>query len=498
MRNANYKLMLIALYGAAFLAGFNENMVNMAQMAIMAEFGVDSVASQWLVTGYMIVATVVVMAMAYFYRKFKLRVLFFTAAGLSLAGSLIGLLSVNFPMLLAGRLVQAVGTGMFIPIMMNSILVIVPKEKMGTYLSIGGCMITFGPALAPVVCGSIVTTVGWHYIFAVPVIGMIFFGALAIPSVKNLENSEAHLDVSSVALSIALLFCLSYGLVEITLNFALALVFIALAILFAIAFVLRQLKIEYPLINLTPMKRKRFWPTILMTTVAMMSSFSCSVLIPLYFEGACSLTAQIAGFIMLVPVLGNCACTIFAGRLMDSKGEWPLLPAGFFGVTCGFAILTTTSQSLSIPLVFIGTFLVYACVGLVFSPSQTAGLRHLSREMNPHGVALTNTFVQLAACIGPSLYTGILTSGQIEGAMLGMTEQAATAYGFSNAMVVATIIALLGFMLAFGYSKISDKMAKDSNFTMPSVHKKQVELYEEDKEDDADAQTSEAGQPAAN
>lgn len=489
--------MLVALYGAAFLAGFNENMINMAQIAIMSDFGVDSVTSQWLVTGYMIVATVVVMAMAFFYRRFKLRTLFFTAAGLSLAGSLIGLISPNFPILLAGRLIQAVGTGMFIPIMMNSILVIVPKEKMGTYLSIGGCMITFGPALAPVVCGTIVTAAGWHYIFLVPVIGMITFGAIAIPSVKNLENGTAHLDVLSVIISALLLFCLSYGLVEVTLNIGLALVFLALAILFAIAFVLRQLKCEHPLINLTPMKRKRFWPTILMTTVAMMSSFSCSVLIPLYFEGACGLTAQIAGLLMLVPVLGNCCATIFGGRIMDSKGEWPLLPFGFFGLTCGFSVLMATSQSLSIPLVFVGAFLVYTCTGFVFSPSQTAGLRHLSHEMHPHGVALTNTFVQLAACVGPALYTGILTSGQIEGAMLGMTEEIATAYGFSNAMMVATTIALLGFMLAFGYSRIADKQYK-SAITRSVVHKKQVEPLPEDIEDDEDCHSSAADQPATN
>ena len=139
-------LLLLVLYGAAFLAGFNENLVNMALVSIMADYGVDSVTAQWLVTGYMIVATVVVMCMAFLYRRFHLRTLFFAASALSFAGSAMGLVANGFEMLFAARLVQAVGTGIFIPLMMNTIVAVTPKNKLGTYLSIGGCTITFGPA----------------------------------------------------------------------------------------------------------------------------------------------------------------------------------------------------------------------------------------------------------------------------------------------------------------------------------------------------------------
>ena len=123
---------------------------------------------------------------------------------------------------MAARLVQAVGSGIFIPLMMNTVLVVTPKEKMGTFMSIGGCMITFGPALAPVVCGALVTTFGWHSIFAVPVIAMAVLAVLAIFSVKNLGFSPAHLDIPSVVLSAVFLSLLSFGLVELTIDTPLA------------------------------------------------------------------------------------------------------------------------------------------------------------------------------------------------------------------------------------------------------------------------------------
>ena len=89
-----------------------------------------------------------------------------------------GLVAPSFELLLVARLVQAVGTGIFIPLMMNTILVVTPKNKLGTYLSVGGCMITFGPAFAPVVCGALVTAFGWHSIFVVPIVAMAVLTAL--------------------------------------------------------------------------------------------------------------------------------------------------------------------------------------------------------------------------------------------------------------------------------------------------------------------------------
>lgn len=248
MQGKPLAMLLVVLYASAFLAGFNENLVNMALVSVMGEYGVDSVAAQWLVTGYMIVATIMVMCMAFFYRRFKLRPLYFSAAAFTLVGSLMGLLAPNFELLMAARLVQAVGSGIFIPLMMNTVLVVTPKEKMGTFMSIGGRMITFGPALAPVVCGALVTTFGWHSVFAVPVIAMAVLAVLAIFSVKNLGFSPAHLDIPSVVLSAVFLNLLSFGLVELTIDTPLAVGALVVAVASAALFVRRQLRCEHPLV----------------------------------------------------------------------------------------------------------------------------------------------------------------------------------------------------------------------------------------------------------
>lgn len=443
---------LAVLWAGAFLAGFNENLVNMALVSIMAEFSVDSVTAQWLVTGYMIVATVMVMCMAYLYRRFSLRKLFFTASFASFAGSALGLVSPSFPVLMLARLVQAVGTGMFIPLMMNTVLALTPKHKLGAYMSIGSCMITFGPAFAPVVCGALVTAFGWHSVFFVPLIAIAVIAAAGIRVLENLETSTASLDVASVVLASAMLLCLSYGLAEVSGDLIAGAVALGLCAVCAALFAARQFRCEHPLIDLTPVKSGLFWPSLVLTGIAMISTFSCSVLLPLYFEGACGMTALLAGAVILVPVLVNAATTLFAGRLLDAKGPWPLLPLGYAAACAGFVVMVLFAPSLSAIALFAGTLLVFFGVGLVFSPAQTTGLKTLSAEMNPFGVALSTTVVQVAACIGPSLYTGILSSVQDASLSAGAASAFALASGFSAAMVVAAAIALIGVLLSAWYS----------------------------------------------
>ena len=457
MQGKSLVALLVVLYASAFLAGFNENLVNMALMSIMGEYGVDSVAAQWLVTGYMIVATIVVMCMAFMYRRFKLRPLYFAAAAFTLIGSVMGLFATSFEPLMAARLVQAAGSGIFIPLMMNTALVVAPKRKLGTFLAIGGCVITFGPALAPTVCGALVTSFGWHSVFAVPLAAMAVLALVALFAVKNMGFSPAHLDIPSTVLSAVFLCALSLGLVELTIDVPLAVGSLAVAVATAVLFVLRQLRCEHPLIDLTPMKSRAFWPSVVLTTIAMMGSFSISVLLPLYLEGGTGLTAFAAGLLMLVPVLANAGTTLLGGRIMDARGEWPLLPAGFAVITVGFIVMAALAPAQSLPAAFIAALLIMGGTGFIFSPSQTAGLRTLPQEMNPFGVAISTTFVQIAACIGPSLYTGIMSTAQTGALAAGVDEALATAQGFSIAMVVAACIAAAGCALALVYSRAAVK-----------------------------------------
>jgi len=429
--------MLALFYVAAFVASFNEIIINVAIVDIMDSFGTDSVTTQWLVTGYMIVTVVIVAAIAYLSRRFSLRQLFFAGATCFVAGSLAAIAAPAFPLLLAARLVQAVGSGVFIPTMMNVVMAVAPREKLGTYFSIGSSCIVLGPAFAPVIAGFMVTFAGWRAVFAPGCIVFVILLAIGIRTVRNVgEPERPPLDGFSVATMAAGLVLVSYGLTQITHSPALALGALSFGAVAIALFVRRQNRITDPLLNLRPLKRSGFSLACCLVIIAMMTTFSLSVLLPLYFESVLGLSAFSAGLLMLIPVLVNALTALVGGRILDRFGTWPLLPAGFGLIVAGLVLLAVASLTGGLLPVIAASTLAYAGVGPVFAPSQTAGLRTLDPTENAHGVAIVNVAIQLAGCIGPALYVGIFSS-----------------QGFTASIAVAGVVACMGFLLALYYSR---------------------------------------------
>lgn len=445
--------MLAVLYGSAFVAAFNENIINVALVSIMNEFSVGADIAQWLVTGYMIVTAIVVTITAFLSRRLRLRTLFLLACGMLAGGSIAAIFAPNFAILLVLRLMQSIGTGIFIPIMMSTVLQVAPHNKMGTYLSIGGCMITFGPAFAPVVSGFMVTTFGWRSVFVPPAIIIVILALAGLVCIKNVsEPEDIKLDLVSVALSAAGLFLVVFGLSSLMSNPGLSLGTLAIGLVCVVIFFRRQRTISNPLLNLDPLYNRKFVPACLLVVIGMLTTFSMSVLLPLYFEGALGTTALVAGALLLAPILVNAFTSLIGGRAMDKRGCWPLLPIGFLLITLGQLSICLLATQMSWVAVLVGSIVVYAGVGLIFTPSQTAGLQTLTPEEHPHGVAIVNTFIQIAASIGPSLFIGVMSSVAASATQAGMTASFAQAQGFSVTVALACAIAALGLVVSIIYS----------------------------------------------
>lgn len=458
MRDSSLVPLLAVFYGCGFLAGFNENLVNMALVAIMGDFSIDAVAAQWLVTGYMIAVTVVVTCMAYLYRRLSMRTLFFAAAALSIAGSAGGFLAPNFPLLLVARLVQAVGTGVFIPLMMNVIVDRVPHGRLGTYLAIGSAMITIGPATAPIVTGFMVSDLGWRSVFLVPLAAAVALTVAGIFVVRGgREPERARFDLPSALLTAAGVTLLCVGLSEVTLRPAVgaaALIGAALALGW---FARRQEHLARPLVSMEPLHHGMFWPAALLVMVTMMTYFSLSVMAPLYFEEAAGLAASMAGVLMVAPVLANAAASVLSGRALDRWGEWPLLPAGLAIAVAGLGITIAGALAGSVVVATAGIFFGYLGTGMVLSPAQTAGLRRLPEELDSHGVTLMSMAVQLSACLGPAAYVGIMGSATAAASAAGAPAAQASAEGFAGAMIAALVVAAAGLVTAVFYARFTKR-----------------------------------------
>ena len=451
---SNSMSMLVVLFVGAFVSAFNESIVNVALIDIMVEFGVASTTAQWLVTGYMAVTAVIVALMAFLMQKFRVRTLFFFASACFIAGEVLCMFAPNFPLLLAARLLQAVGSGTFTPLMMNAVLVCAPREKMGTYLAVGNAAITLGPALAPVMSGLAVTLFGWRTVFALPAVVAAIVALLGIRLIKNfVDTGEARLDVPSLILAVLSLPLFVYGLGEISSSPVVGILAVVVSLLLLLAFGLRQERIDNPLLNMRPlMHEPSFALAALLVVVGMMTTFSMGILLPMLFEASYGMTALVAGALILPAIGVNAGTAVAAGRIMDRFGAWPLLPIGFALISVGQLVIALSAESLLLIVVVLASVVVYAGVGFVFSPSQTAGLGTLPRHEHPDAIATMNTLIMVAASFGPSLFVGVMSRGAAIAQANGATEPLAQAAGFSQAVMVAAVIAIVGLVVSLFFA----------------------------------------------
>ena len=300
----------------------------------------------------------------------------------------------------------------------------------------------------------------WSYVHVVWLEGGVVVAAAAAKLVRNVgERSNTKLDILSVILLAAGITAFVYSVGEFSTNLIAGIVALFAAIVLLGLFAARQLKLEHPVLNVRPMAGVRFWPACLLVVVSMMTTFSMSVLLPLYFEGAYGMTALVAGLLIMPAIACNAVTSIVGGRVMDARGAWPLLPVGFALIAVGQTAISMTAASMNIGVVVALTVVVYAGVGLVLSPSQTAGLETLPAAEHPHGTALLNTWNMIAASFGPSLFIGLLSSSAAAAGAASVVTDVAQAIGFAAAVRVAAAIAVVGFAVSVVYARSESYMS---------------------------------------
>lgn len=153
-------LILVMLLGA-FVAILNETFLNVSLPTLSEDLGVSAGTVQWVTSGYLLVIGVLIPISAFLIGRFTTRQLFFVAMGLFSLGTLIAALAPSFALLLVGRIVQAAGTAIVLPLLTTVILALIPPERRGSAMGTLGIVILVAPAIGPTVSGWILGFASW-------------------------------------------------------------------------------------------------------------------------------------------------------------------------------------------------------------------------------------------------------------------------------------------------------------------------------------------------
>ncbi|PFN27202.1 DHA2 family efflux MFS transporter permease subunit [Bacillus cereus] len=413
IENVNVKAVVTVLILGMFISILNQTIINVALPPLMNEFNVSTSTAQWLITGFMLVNGILVPISAFLVSRFTYRKLFVAAMLFFTVGSIICATSGNFTMMMTGRIIQAVGAGILMPVGMNIFMTLFPPHKRGAAMGLLGVAMILAPAIGPTITGWVIENYSWNLMFyGMFVIGLIItflslkFFTLAQPV------SKTKLDVFGVISSSIGLGSLLYGFSEAGNNgwtSAEVVITLIIGVIGLAIFIWRELTTDNKMLDLQVFKYPTFTFTLVINAIVTMALFGGMLLLPVYLQNIRGFTPMESGLLLLPGSLIMGIMGPVAGKLFDKYGIRPLAIVGLAITT--FATYKFTTLSMDTPYSVIMTDYIIRSIGMSFimMPIMTAGMNALPMKLISHGTATQNTSRQVAGSIGTAILITLMT-----------------------------------------------------------------------------------------
>ncbi|MEJ1177907.1 MULTISPECIES: DHA2 family efflux MFS transporter permease subunit [unclassified Pseudarthrobacter] len=441
---------IATLLVATFVVILNETIMNVALQRLMVDLGVDAPTVQWLSTGFMLTMAVVIPTTGFILQSLSTRAVFMLAMGLFAGGTALAAAAPGFEVLLLARIVQAGGTAIMLPLLMTTILTLVPLAKRGAVMGNVSIAISVAPAMGPTVSGLILEHFTWRFmfVFVLPVaLAALAIGAKYLTNIG--ETQKTKLDFLSVLLTVPAFGGLVYGLSQIGGGHGaqggpspVAIGALVVGVASLAVFVLRQLRLqkaEAPLLDLRAFNFRMFTVSVLLMVVAMMALFGGVILLPLYLQEIRGLGSLETGLALLPGGLAMGLLGPFIGRLFDKVGPLPLTVTGSILMVLSLWQFSMLDAGTAVWWIVSLHVVLSFGLALLFTPAFTTGLNPLPPHLYSHGSAIMSTTQQVAGAAGTALLVSIFA---VVSAASGLVA------GMSAAFLTATVIALAAVVLS--------------------------------------------------
>ncbi len=445
-------LVIGLLLVSTFVVFLNETIMGVALPHLMADLGITAVAAQWLTTAFLLTMAVVIPITGLLLQRYPTRPVFVAAMSLFSLGTLVAALAPGFEVLLAARVIQASGTAIMMPLLMTTVMELVPERERGRTMGNISIVISVAPAIGPTISGLILSALPWRFMFVLVLPLALTALGVGIAKVENVTQPRpTPIDVPSVVLSALGFGGLVLGLSQIGGSGAgagrTAAVTVAVGVVALGAFVWRQLRLQdagRALLDLRTFRVRTFSFAVTALGIAMVALFGTIILLPMYMQNVLGMDVLRSGLLLLPGGLVMGLLGPVVGRLYDRVGVRPLLVPGVALVAAVLWALTTVRAGT--PWGFLLAAHVALSVGLAFTftPLFSTGLGALPERLYSHGSATVGTVQQVAGAAGTALFVAVMSGVAASQAAAGADQVHALASGIRTAFLCGAVIALFG------------------------------------------------------
>jgi DHA2 family lincomycin resistance protein-like MFS transporter len=466
-------LVIGLLMVSTFIVFLNEMLLGVALPTLISDFGVSPSTGQWVTTGFLLTMAVLIPASSFVMRRFHMRTVFLVAMSLFIAGTALAAIAPTFGVLVAGRVIQASGTAVFLPLLMTTTMRLVPVARQGRMMAITTAVPSVAPALGPALSGVVLSALSWRWLFILMLPIAIAALALGAWKLRNVTTPEpVTLDLLSLALSAVGFGSLVYGLS--LLGEASAghtpispYVPIAVGLVGLVAFVLRQIPLQRrdsAFLDMRIFARRSFALPILIMVFVAGNGIGLLVVIPLVLTNVVGLSTLQLGLFLIPGGAAISIVAILSGRVYDRVGPRPLLvPAAIVWLVVLW-FLSRVDEGTNVIALMIAWLVFTSAMAAMWAPLTTSAMGALRAELFPHGSAAFATVQQLAGAAFGAVFISAYTigSGAKDAGVLS-TNQAESAghAAFLTAWVIGLVVLVGAFFVRREHSPVADGTMAD-------------------------------------
>ena len=443
---------MAVLLTGCLLVILNYTLLAPALPVIMREMDVSATTVQWVTSVYAMVEAIVIPLNAFLLGRFTVRKLFAGSFVLFAIASLLVAVAPTFWVLIAGRVLQAMATGVAMPMVWTLCLLMAPRESRGQVMGLIGLVISFAPAIGPPASGALIDLLGWRPLFLIVAGLSVVVVAVTVALLKNREGFErTSFDAASIVLSSLGMFGLLYGLSTITSSDTpwISALLMAVGVALLAVFVRRQGTLAVPMLRVETLRTRQFRNAIIVCCLLEAALIAIDVLLPLFLQNSLGQTPTVTGLVMAPAALAGAVTGVVAGRIFDRHGVRVIVLVGaalLEGSAIALCFCGADAWVVTVAGIYFVETIGWQCVS---TPSNTWGINSLPNEIIQHGNAVMSTLMQVGASFGTASIVSLTAFGPL--VATSADAAAVTLAGYHVAFAgTAVLLALVALVIAVG------------------------------------------------
>jgi DHA2 family lincomycin resistance protein-like MFS transporter len=454
---AENRLVIYLMLVSAFVVILNETVMAVALPHLMASLEVSATAAQWLTTAFLLTMAVVIPVTGFLIQRINTRPIFLLAMALFSVGTLIAALAPGLPLLVVARVVQATGTAVMMPLLMTTIMTLVPPAARGRMMGNISIVMSVAPALGPPLSGLILHYLHWRWLFIIVLPIALAALALGWARIRNVTTPRyAPLDFVSVPLSAVAFGGLVYGLStfgeagrgEPPVPAWIPLTAGAIAMVIFIARQLQLQKHNKALLDFRAFRSRDFTVSLTMFVVLMMGMFGTIILLPIYMQNVRGLDTLQTGLLLMPGALLMGLLGPWVGRLYDRIGPRPMVVPATIVVSAVLWAMTLLGPDTPVPFIIGGHVVFCLALAFLFTPLFTSSLASIPPHLYSHGSAVLGSTQQVAGAAGVALFIALMSARATALGAGGASPVDALSGGIRVALIVGATLSMFAIVTA--------------------------------------------------